>query len=1535
MRRSLLTFIVPACFCAIILAMCIIPIAAGSPPPSFYLGTDKSFGTDERPYVNLEGDGSREYSFRVYKVEGIDDFFSKRVQKRLVKETNDEAYGNAVAIFKETFTSFKKDFRTVARQELNTHTRSETKKIAGVNFDESGEPEEIALPSILKNHSLLFSFSIPAGKNDWSYRRVPIPLNDNGVYLVEASCGKSLGYTVIVKSGINFVTKLSDNETVVYAAKRDSGTPVDKAEVKIFNEAGTVCGSGVTYKGLFTFTGKTPAKSLIIVKKNGEYSISDPDFYARSFYGEGGIRTFIYTDRPVYRPGDIVYFKGIVRNYKNSDYQTATGSGMVKVQTEDGNTVVSGIDVSVSKDLGTFEGLFVIPKGSDPYLGKYLIVMDYAGKSYSSEFAVDAYKKPTYLVKVIAPKKTYIGSEKVNVAVSARYYYGSPVSNESVRYRVFRKKKFDYSPVGALPFSADAAEYLGLDNVGTSDLVLQGDGKLDGKGTFDFSFEPSKIDTDYTYSVFADVTTADSTISGATAVSVNRSAFFIRATKELSVYSPGDTLSLGVKLVAFDNLLSPSAKNVVVGGRKVKATLYERSFVRISQEGERKEVKSIDAKTSESGDVSFTFPLVSKGHYIVVLKAKDAGGEETVTETPLWVSAKADSIEMPFRNITLKTSKDLYSVGEDADILVMSPVSDGNMLITLEGNSIISKEIVAMKGNTLRYKVRILPSMAPNFTLSAVQFAGNDVYKSQIKIVAPPKEKFLAVNLTPSKTEYKPGETAEIAIETLDSQNKGISSEVSVAVVDEAVYQIKEDQKPSLASFFYHPRINNVSTVFSAAYRFFGYSEEKRLQLALNAKKNAALAALKEEDTKSREKFKDTTYWSARITTDANGRAVIKVPLAENITTWRVTALAVTSDTKVGQGKTQFIAKKYLMLSPGLPSYFIRGKEHTVIANVTNLTENKIDAEVKVKVDGGSVSGNTTAHVSVLPGKSEHCYFTVNPSEDPQVQGCTVDLAVSGGGLSDGAKTAVPLSFAGRKLMLPATVQLTKESDTGTVEITLPEKFSDGSCAVRLSSGSGDALRQSLTYLADYPYGCIEQTMSRFMPLLAAKQSGYISKKLKENLPNMVNEGFRLIKSHQDEEGGFGWYGEKGTDPMMSAYVYRGLILAGKYYPTADKYSAQRTRYFLYSAVDKGMSSPFEKAYVLFCLSEGEKLQKSMVDSLIKETSRSGIYTRTLVALTIFNQGDKDRASSLVKELIREYDKNREKIIGNKENQWDTDPVETIASLITATSRTGASQSILESLSADLISLREGIAWKNSRDTAWAVLALSEKLQKYKEIGGSSQMQILVNGSVAQSVDVSASAVDAGSTKIFVNRSSMKSGKNTISVVKNGGGPVYASVIVSCYDMSSSFNPVNGGFSVARKYYKVDAKTTDEGIEIHPQESSSFKTGDLILVEIQSSKNEGTGDYLMVEDAIPPGFSAVKLDGQYYSTRYAKEYSSRQIYDDRTVFFQKGPVKDLVVRYFIRADIPGSYTAMPPSVSLMYFPDINGSGADNFLTVEK
>ncbi|MGL4370067.1 MAG: alpha-2-macroglobulin family protein, partial [Spirochaetota bacterium] len=781
-----------------------------------------------------------------------------------------------------------------------------------------------------------------------------------------------------------------------------------------------------------------------------------------------------------------------------------------------------------------------------------------------------------------------------------------------------------------------------------------------------------------------------------------------------------------------------------------------------------------------------------------------------------------------------------------------------------------------------------------------------------------------------------PGETAEIEILTLNSSQKGVSSEVSVAVVDEAIYQIREDQNPALATFFYHPRVNNVSTVFSAAYRFFGYSEEKRLQLALNAKQNPALAALKEEESRSRERFKDTTYWSAKVTTNAAGRAVVKVPLAENITTWRVTARAVTSDTKVGQAKTTFIAKKYLMMNAGLPSYMIRGNMHTVVANVTNLTEKEMSADVTALVKGAKISGAGSGKITVGAGKTEQVYFELTPSESPDTAQCMIDLQVKGNGLSDGSRHLIPLRFFGRESVIPAMIRCAPGADVRTASIVMPAKFENAGLTLRLSAGSGEALKQSLDYLADYPYGCIEQTMSRFMPLLAAKQAGYINAKLKNELPAMTEKGIKLIREHLNDDGGFGWYGETGSDPMMSAYVYRGLVTAVNLDSSIDKYAPNRTRYYLYSALDRGIQTPFSKAYILFCLSEGGKLKPSMADSLVKDTKREGIYTRALTALVLINQGQKDKAQGIMQECIAEYKKsqNPAELFQDKES-WDSDPVEGISALLTAAVRLGSYPEISEQLASDLVALRNGMAWKNSRDTAWAVLALSEKLKKYKESGESSSLTISVNGTSPLSVRVSSAEVEAGTTVITVPAALLKSGANEIKVEKNGGGSVYAAVMASCTDRSGQLSSLSNGFRIERSYYKVDAETTDDGIDLSLKEALSFKAGDLVMVALRISKRSGSGEYLMVEDAIPPGFSVVKQDGDYYSNAVAKEYSQRQVYDDRAAFFIRGPSSGAVVRYFLRADIPGSYKSLPAGVSLMYYPDVNGSTSDTHLEVAK
>jgi uncharacterized protein YfaS (alpha-2-macroglobulin family) len=1501
----------------------------GSKSPAFYLGTDKTFGTSEKPYVNLEGQGTMEYTFRIYRVKNADDFFVKSVKGRRVHEANDEAYGNAAGILSDTFNYFKKDFRTIARKEFNSKTRSSVKNSVGVDLDSEGVPGEIAIPGFLSGHEFVSSFSIPKGKGEWSYRKVPVPIRDNGVYLVEAISGKNVGHTVIVKSNINFVSKQSDSQTLVYIAKRDSGTPVDDAEVKIFGaDDGKLLSSGVAKKGIYSVSGKTQAKTLIIAKKGGEYSVSDPDFYSKSFYGEGGIRTYIYTERPVYRPGDTVYFKGIVRQFSGDDYSVASGGASVKVLSDGKEEVASNIPVQVSSDTGTFSGSFQLPSGGDVFLGTYNLILSFKDKDYSTEFAVDAYKKPPFFVRVSAPKRVYIGKEKIQFSASARFYYGGAVSDADVRYRIFRKKKFDYSPVGALPFFAEASEYLGITSNTTNDLVADGKGKTDGDGLYEFSVTPKDVDDDYIYTAMCDVTTPDTTMGGSTAVSVNRSAFFIRTYKEMAVYSPGDKVDMKVQLVAFDPLLSDTEKKNTLGGRKVKAVLYTRTFVHISQEGERDKVDSQSVVTGPDGYANLSFKLPKKGHYILHLESEDSSGELTSAETPFWASGKSDSIEVPFKNITLKTSKDVYEVGEEADVLIMTPSADGTLFLTLEGNRIISHETIALKGNTYRYKVKITNAMAPNFTVSVTQFAGNEVYKNQIKVVAPPLDRFLTVKLTPLKKEYRPGDNAEVSIETLSYKGKGVSSEVSLAVVDEAVYQIREDTNPNIGTYFYHPRSNNVSTVFSSAYRFFGYSEEKRLKLALDAKKNPALAALKEEDERSRERFKDTTFWTAKVNTDANGKATVKVPLADNITTWRVSALAVTRDTKVGQGRTSFLSRKRLMVNAGLPSFMIRGDNQTVVANVTNLTEQKMQLTVEAVTDGGALTGKKTEQLTLDAGKSAPVYFEIKAADAASAEYCTVEFRVKGGGLSDGDKRRVPLKYFGRKTTDSSVFSFGGGSKSLTETVALPSKMSGVQCELRLSPGAGAALRESLDYLAGYPYGCIEQTMSRFMPLLAAKQSGNISPDLASNLPSMVAEGLRLIKSHQMSDGGFGWYGGQTSDPMMSAYVYRGLVTCKKLFGVKDQDLVSRTRYYLYDSLEKYGNDPFVKAYVLFSLSEGDKIQKSMVESVVKASAKQGPYTKALAALVCINSGD-ERGKILFSNALGDFNSTKKDA---KNEDWKSDRVETMSALLYAAAKLGQ-EDTAETLAHDLIAEREGIAWKNTRDTAWAVIAISEKLKKYRESASPSEITVSINGTEQAKKTLSAADVASGSASVTVPASAFRAGSNSVTVKKSGSSALYATLLTTFIDKSDSFAPVSNGMSISRSYYKVEASKTSKGYSLSMDKTSDFKTGDLVMVELDVSSNGRAVDYVMVSDALPAGFSVVRNDGEYFGGKYPKEYESRQAYDDRVVFFKHGPFSSSVFRYFLRADIPGNYRVIPADASRMYYPGTNASGRDSLVKV--
>lgn len=1500
--------------------------------PEFYLSTDKSFSKEEIPYVNLEGPGYRDYTFRVYEVENPEKFLQDKVNERLVKETSDKpAFADPLQILKRTFEYFKNDFRKVARKEFNTKTRSTISKGLKVDYNMK-ESDNIAIPAILKEHKLVTAFTIPKSKQSWVYKRVPVPLKDSGVFLVEGYSNSHLAYSLVLKSNLHFVTKLAQSETLVYVADKTKGLPKDKAVVKIWDSGtGEMITSGKTdSNGIYYYKGKTQTKSLILVNHENQYAVSDPSFYSSSFFSEGGIKAYLYTERPVYRPGDDIYFKGIVRNFKKDSYFPTSGKATIDVFTINGESITTGIEVSLSKN-GTFDGSFKAPEGEDVFLGIYNLVLNYEGKTYATEFSIDAYRKPSFLVKVKPEKQTYIKGEKVKFDISAAYYHGKPLSGVEVEYQIFRKAKFDFSPVGTLNWEGTDSYLTSKENAGRREFIKSDKGNLDRSGNLNIAFVPDNVSEDFVYSVVASVRDSDMTLSGAGSFSVNRSAIFLRVKKENQVFEPGADVNIITEAVAYDKSLSKEDFVREISNRKIKAILFKRKFQGISQEAERKKVDTISEKTNEEGKAQFKFKLGDKGHYVVRFEVTDSNGSETFTETMLWSSAKSDSIEIPLKDLSLTPSKDIYSIGDTAEILILSPVADANLLVTLEGNRILKYESIPMKGNSFKYSIKITPDLSPNFTLSAVLFANLQTFSGQIKVVAPPENKIVKVKVKTDQPVYKPGDKVNLQIATSDLKQKGIKTEVSIAVVDEAIYQIQDEKNPPLITYFYHPRRNDVNTIYSSAYRFFGYSESRRMDLAFGKKKNLPLSVLKEDDNRSRERFKDTAFWQATVNTDSEGIANVQFTLPDNLTSWRVTAVALTEDSKFGQTTHNFISKKPISLQANTPTYLLKGEKQTISTTVTNFTNEKEDVIVSLESKGAAIEGNNSKKINLKPQGSEVVSFSILPEESNAYNSVSLKFSVKGKN-QDTVVQKIPLKVFGLKKNESASMRILAKENSTKAMLKIPNTAQEEKLTLRLHPGNIEALRASLPYLVDYPYGCVEQTMSRFVPVLAAQKAVGLSLKQREELPKMAEQGIKNLNSLLSSEGGFRWFDTNAPeDIMMSAYVYRALAIARKLNISVSDDLLNQSRSYLYKVLES-TPDPFRKAYILFALSEGGEVEKSLVDSLASISGKQQLYGKALTGLVLYANGQKDQARNIFKKAISDSGIDKGKM-PQFESNLEKDDVETISALLLLAVRLNEAD-LAESLSEELLNRKVDIAWKNSRDTGMAVLALAEKLEAYTEKLTPVSLLIKVNGKEFKTITAKPTEILSGKTDWRFQINSIIKGENIIELIKEKGNSIFAVASLEYTDRSKNFTPYEKGIKIKRDYFIVKPEEKNGKSILTAKNSNLFKAGDLVMVSLEVERVGKEDTYFMIEDPLIPGFTFISKDSNYYQGEYSADYESRQIYDDRAVFFLRGPSQKSTIRYFLRADMTGAYNASPARASLMYYPEVMGSSASQKINVE-
>jgi hypothetical protein len=423
--------------------------ASGDAPRSFSLSTTRTFAPGESVKIQLLARNVPELEFRVYKVRDAEKFFSGLNDPH---SFGVKPYSPAEQIDQRTWLERIHDFKTHLWWLIRSFFRGQFNDEARDNFRERqaslgkrsqvvGATQFARIP-LLNESQLVARWKLvvpPALVSET--QQLPIDGLDAGVYLIEATDGTYKAYTVAIVTRIAIVERTVDGKAFLYVADRKTGAPVDQADVVLWGDGKLQSTSKTGSDGLASLTytvrggaqGAEPENVWIMAHHGTDAAVVTPFGYGFGAQNQQQERNFIYTDRPVYRPGHTVHIKAIVRKEVNDNLALPDERTLTMRVTGPDDKVVFTKELPVSAH-GTIAADFDL--ASDAALGYYSI--DFKGKADSNDdeyagegggsFYVEEYKKPEYQVTVKPTAPRVLQGNTIQATIEARYFFGEPVA---------------------------------------------------------------------------------------------------------------------------------------------------------------------------------------------------------------------------------------------------------------------------------------------------------------------------------------------------------------------------------------------------------------------------------------------------------------------------------------------------------------------------------------------------------------------------------------------------------------------------------------------------------------------------------------------------------------------------------------------------------------------------------------------------------------------------------------------------------------------------------------------------------------------------------------------------------------------------------------------------------------------------------------------------------------------------------------------------------------------------------------------------
>ncbi len=1367
-------------------------------------------------------------------------------------------------------------------------------------------------------------------------------------------------------TNIGLTLKTSPQDTLVWATYLSDGKPAKAKKVELRDAKNNVIWEGKTNsKGLAA----APGWAKLKVEKENEWS--NPEIWAfvkddesvaviSSDWDQGiqpwrfninynfnpdkvDLKTFVFTDRGLYRQGESVYIKAVMRKFKEG---VLNYSGLDKVSflivDPTGKDVVKR-DIPVD-EFSASDYTYNIP--SNGASGYWNVFIEAEGVNGYASFKVEAVKPAEFKVDLIPLADIYLAGSQAAFGLNANYMFGAPMAGADVRWNA-RLTPGGYTPKGYGDYTFNA---WWINREFKEENLLSASSVLDEAGA-----DEVKI-------TLPEVETASSLYVEAGVLSPQNQELYARKTVNVL---PADLL-IGLKqkssnMVKSGETVSAEIVTLDAEGKTVntalQASLVRDEYFSVRKSGlsgrlewvsEENIIPVAEASLNTTdGKAQWDFVPLKAGSYRLTVTGTDAEGRRASSGISFYVSS-CESVCWKQNDddlLEITPEKDSYKPGDKAKILIKSPYDKAQALITVERNGVLDSFTKQVKGGAVYIDIPVKENYLPNVFVSVVLVKGrgaapdikdkDDLGKPQAKfgygaLKIETTSRKLFTKIETDKTKYEPAQEVKVKLSTVNDEGKGRAASVTLFVVDEGL--LTDFETPDIFNFFYSSEPLSVSTADNRLYligqRSFGQKGENRGGGGSDSKLGGI-------DLRSN--FKFTPYYSASVKTDKKGRAEVSFKLPDNLTKFRIMAVAA-AESDFGSAQSAIEVAKPVMIKPVLPRFARLNDTFDCGFTVYNYTDaDNLTLDLKQSVTGG-VRFNEGGAVAV----------TLKAGGSKNIMGsCTAyqlgaaDFAFAASSIKgkDGLKITLPVIAVEQSQVAGVS---SSTDDDEKQNLVKPKNLADTDknfVGVSFASTALLNLTGAVDYLFNYPYNCLEQQLSRIAPAINGMDMLVaFNLAAKTELEDKIKKTLASLPDYQTPQGGFAyWPAQYESSPYITAYALEVISKAkAKGYNTDAETQNRAIEYlksYLSSDTKGGDRSSTTRAYAIYALA---------LNGVNVSGHFNNLYTQGVLPLEaqilMFKAAkylNMTQALNKYKTDIMNYAKFSNETMYFKAHTesllgilFTSDTLVTAQALQAMYEVAGGMPNGEKAVKWLLDAKNKQANWGNTITNATVFNALSAYFNTAEQKAPNFSAAFKVEGK---------KLFDA----IFIGRSTDRKDKtfsfdeiftNDIAqtvISKTGDGRLYYNLAMTYYPQSFK-DPVTAGF-------KVDKKIKPLYDNLGP-----LAAGHRALIELTVTTDQRRS-FVVLEDFLPAGFEIIDTsmsnqsalqqemegkDSSYYFNRVER-------YDDKlAVFADDLPMGVHKFTYIVQAVAGGDYYMPATRVSQMYYPEVFGRTASGKLVIQ-